>query len=142
MSYQKINQQKVFPDLNLININKIKKKLILIINTEKETLNPPFFVEHLKLTQTFTEGHDAILNCTWGGNPPSLIQWQKDGQVLTPDQPYKIETQVNNSKLFIKTAKKEDRGLYACIIANDAGSNLSKTQINIIGIILNIINKF
>lgn len=94
-------------------------------------MNPPFFVEHLKITQSLVEGQDTVLSCSWGGNPATAIQWQKDGQVLTPEGIYRIEVNDNTSNLYIKIARREDSGLFACIIANEAGSNMSRCQVTV-----------
>lgn len=92
-------------------------------------MNPPFFVEHLKISNALIEGQDCTLNCTWGGNQASIIQWQKDGQVLTPEGVYRIDVKENTSNLHIRIARKEDSGLFACIVANEAGSSMSRCQV-------------
>jgi hypothetical protein len=97
----------------------------------KETMSAPFFVEHLKISQSLLEGQDSQLTCSWAGSSATVIQWQRNGKVLTPDGNFKIEVKDTTSTLFIKNSRQEDGGLFACIIANDAGSNMSRCQVNV-----------
>ena len=117
-------------------------KLKLIFKILEKDVFPPFFAEHLNLTEKLVEGQDIVLSCTWGGNPATSIQWQKDGQVLNNETPYKVETQNNNSRLLIQSAKKEDQGVFVCLIANSAGSNMSRCQVLVTCNTLKLINYF
>jgi len=88
----------------------------------------------LRINQSVPEGQDAVLSCAWGGNAPTQIQWQKDGKLI---EGYEVETQNNQCRLLIKGARKADSGLYTCIISNEAGANISKSQVSILSKILN-----
>ena len=85
----------------------------------------------MKPNETWYEGQDIALRCTWLGNPATIIQWKKDGQILDSESGYKIEIKENSSSLTIQNAKKEDNGLFACIIGNETGSNMTRCQVNI-----------
>lgn len=99
-----------------------------------EEIYPPFFVEHLRINQSLPEGQDSVLSCTWSGNAPTKIEWHKNGKLA---EGYEVDTLNNQCRLHIKNARKEDSGVYVCVISNEAGSNISKSQITVLSKILN-----
>ena len=96
---------------------------------DKDAFKAPIFIEHLA-NLVIPEGKDAILNCTCSGIPMPTVSWMKDGQPLTPDKEYRIDTNGGHSILHIKNARlKLDEGNFQCTAVNSAGSTVTKTKV-------------
>ncbi len=91
----------------------------------------PFFIEHLR-NVVIPEGKDTVLSCTCSGTPQPTISWEKDGHPLVPDRNYRIDVNGGHARLFITNAQKKDEGWYQCTATNSAGTNITRTTVQVL----------
>ncbi len=73
-------------------------------------------------SQTFNRGDDVILNCSAGGGPQLLYQWQLNGENLTGEV---------NSTLALPNINASHGGMYTCVVSNVAGSDSDSVIVSI-----------
>ena len=94
---------------------------------------PPSIVIRPNVTEPFMEGNTVQLVCTATGRPYPMIQWYKDGVLITNDTSsltsiYNEEFE-NNGLLFTSSILEvcsvgaENRGRYSCLALNAAGND-------------------
>uniref|UniRef100_A0A8D2KTM3 Hemicentin 1 n=1 Tax=Varanus komodoensis TaxID=61221 RepID=A0A8D2KTM3_VARKO len=71
---------------------------------------------------------DATLECQVSGSPFPIIQWFKDGKPLFLGDP-NIELLDKGQILYIKSARRTDKGRYQCSAANSAGKQLKELRV-------------
>jgi titin len=98
---------------------------------DKDAHIAPFFIEHLR-NVIIPEGKDTVLSCTCSGTPQPNISWEKDGRPLVPDMNYRIDVNGGHARLFITNAQKKDEGWYQCTATNSAGTNITRTTVQVL----------
>jgi Immunoglobulin I-set domain len=73
--------------------------------------------------QTVDFGRPAIFTCRFSGNPIKTISWMKDGKTIDH----------KDGVLRIESVKKEDKGMYQCIIRNDQESAQASAELKLGG---------
>lgn len=76
-----------------------------------------------------TQGKDAMLTCKIRTESPS-VKWYKGGNVLTPNEKYKMSNDGIEHKLILKNVDLSDSGEY-CV---EVGKGSKKLQLTVIGI--------
>ena len=93
------------------------------------------------VTEPFMEGDTVQLVCTATGRPVPMIQWYKDGVLITNDTSsltsiYNEEFE-SNSLLFVSSILEvcsvgaENRGTYSCQALNAAGNDSVEFEVQI-----------
>ena len=80
-------------------------------------------------SQVVTLGSDAVLTCTFDGNPSPAVAWFKDGEVVSGDSPkYSVSTVSDTvSTLAIYNVQPADLTSYQCHLTNKRGSSVRET---------------
>ena len=79
------------------------------------------------LNNTVIRNEPVTLDCRAGGNPPLLIEWFKDGQLVktAPEDPSSHRILLPDGSLFFLRAmqnkKEQDAGIYWCVASNSDG---------------------
>lgn len=73
--------------------------------------------------QTIDFGRPAVFTCRFSGNPVKTMRWMKDGKFI--DQ--------TDAILRIESVKKEDKGMYQCVIKNDQESAQATAELKLGG---------
>ncbi|VDI56857.1 titin [Mytilus galloprovincialis] len=97
---------------------------------EKEQMQPPRFVERIQ-NFNIREGQPVTLRCQVIGIPQPMISWQKDGKMLIPNKPYRIETEGGRSTLTIDTVEPFDSAWFQCSAANVAGTATTRGKLTV-----------
>uniref|UniRef100_A0ABM0MKZ6 Hemicentin-1-like n=1 Tax=Saccoglossus kowalevskii TaxID=10224 RepID=A0ABM0MKZ6_SACKO len=79
---------------------------------------PTFMLRPLDLIVDL--GSTVMINCTADGFPAPVLEWQKDGQVLSVD--YNVHV-FGNHTIKIDGVQEINLGAYTCIASNEAGHN-------------------
>ncbi len=66
------------------------------------------------------EGSTHTLTCVAGGDPPPLIMWSHDLQILSTD-----------GTLTFAAVSRDDAGTYRCIASNTAGVSRQDINLNV-----------
>lgn len=74
-------------------------------------------------TQTIDFGRPAQFVCHFSGNPIKTVSWLKDGKSIGH----------SDAILRIESVKKEDKGMYQCVIRNDQESAQSSAELKLGG---------
>ncbi|CAF3405101.1 unnamed protein product [Rotaria sp. Silwood1] len=91
----------------------------------------PYFIE-LLYHIIILEGQDTRLDACAQGFPEPKVTWEKEGQPLTPNKEYKVETEGAKTTLFIRQAKMTDAGWYQCTATSIAGTAITKCKVTVI----------
>ncbi|XP_064420214.1 hemicentin-2 [Latimeria chalumnae] len=70
------------------------------------------------------------LECRASGVPAPLLEWTKDGEVLSVEDPH-VQFSEEMQVLRIKSARLRDQGLYQCLASNPAGQQRRDTRLTI-----------
>lgn len=81
-------------------------------------------------------GNSIILESTFGGTPPLMVTWKKNGSKLTQSPKCNITTTEKSGILEILSSSREDEGEYTCEVANDAGEDVCHALVSILGVLL------
>ena len=110
---------------------------------------PPSIVIRPNVTEPFVEGDTVQLVCTATGRPSPMIQWYKDGVLLTNDSLsltsiYDEEFESNNllfssSILELCSVGADSEGTYSCQALNTAGNDSVEFDIQVM---LGIFSKY
>jgi hypothetical protein len=73
--------------------------------------------------QTIDFGRPAVFTCRFSGNPIKTMRWMKDGKFIDH----------TDAILTIPSVKKEDKGMYQCVIKNDQESAQSTAELKLGG---------
>lgn len=73
--------------------------------------------------QTIDFGRPAIFTCHFSGNPVKTMRWMKDGKFIDH----------TDAILRIDSVKKEDKGMYQCVIKNDQESAQATAELKLGG---------
>lgn len=68
-------------------------------------------------------GRPVVFTCHFSGNPVKTVSWLKDGKSIGH----------NDAILRIESVKKEDKGMYQCVIRNDQESAQSSSELKLGG---------
>lgn len=67
-------------------------------------------------------------------NPPPVISWYKDGEILDEEQmQWEGISVLNNGSLIISYTTQEHEGTYECIVSNVGGSVSLATTLKVLG---------
>ena len=102
---------------------------------------PPSIVIRPNVTEPFTEGDTVQLVCTATGRPYPMIQWYKDGVLITNETSsltsiYNEEFE-NNGLLFTSSILEmcsvgaDNRGTYSCLALNAAGNDSAEFDVQV-----------
>ena len=102
---------------------------------------PPSIVIRPNVTEPFVEGDTVQLVCTATGRPYPMIQWYKDGVLITNDTSsltsiYNEEFD-NNGLLFTSSILEvcsvgaDSRGTYSCQALNTAGNDSVEFEVQV-----------
>ena len=102
---------------------------------------PPAIVIRPNVTEPFLEGNTVQLVCTATGRPSPMIQWYKDGVLITNDTSsltsiYNEEFE-NNGLLFTSSILEvcsvgaDSRGTYSCLALNAAGNDSVEFEVQV-----------
>ncbi|KAM9324527.1 hemicentin-1 [Gastrophryne carolinensis] len=97
-----------------------------------QVLLPPIFEgENGNSTEKIIslENETVLLDCTVKSNSAAIINWQKDGQVITEGKHYQMISDGRYLQIF--NTQLSDSGRYVCIVENVAGSVQKLFNLNI-----------
>lgn len=77
--------------------------------------------------------NSIVLECTASGNPPPVLSWEKDGNLVTASDRVQIRTVAGKSRLTISNAVPSNAGTYRCIGVNRVGEDGDLTTLAVIG---------
>ena len=80
--------------------------------------------------QTVDVGRPTIFNCTVYGNPIAQVQWLKDGARVVPDDRVTFPTETS---LAIADVRRQDRGMYQCVVSNEEDNAQAAAQLSLGG---------
>lgn len=89
---------------------------------------PPKFIESPQ-DKIALEKDELELNCSIRGKPTPIIQWLKNGDVITPNDYMKV---VGGHNLRILGLINTDAGMFQCIGSNPAGSVQAAARLQIV----------
>lgn len=95
------------------------------------TVTAPLSANIEPAVQTIDFGRPAVFTCHFSGNPIKTMRWMKDGKFIDH----------TDAILRIESVKKEDKGMYQCVIKNDQESAQSTAELKLGGRCENI-NEF
>ena len=76
-------------------------------------------------SQVLTLGSDAVLTCTFNGNPSPTVAWFKDGYIVRDGPKYSVSTVSDTvSTLTIRNVQPADLTSYQCHLSNKRGSSV------------------
>lgn len=75
-------------------------------------------------TQTVDFGRPAVLTCNYEGNPVKTLSWLKDGKTMPGHE---------ESVLRIDSVRKEDKGMYQCVVRNEQESAQGSAELKLGG---------
>ncbi|KAK8378810.1 hypothetical protein O3P69_009493 [Scylla paramamosain] len=78
--------------------------------------------------QTVDVGGRATFNCSPEGFPQDTITWFKDGDALKVTERVRL---VGQRMLVVEEVKREDRGMYQCLVSNLEGSAQGSAQLKL-----------
>ncbi|KAG5667730.1 hypothetical protein PVAND_015701 [Polypedilum vanderplanki] len=87
------------------------------------TVTAPLSAEIEPKVQTIDFGRPAVFTCRFSGNPVKTMRWMKDGKFIDHTE----------AVLTIPSIKKEDKGMYQCIIKNDQESAQATAELKLGG---------
>jgi hypothetical protein len=87
------------------------------------TVTAPLSAEVEPKVQTIDFGRPAIFTCRFSGNPIKTMRWMKDGKFIDH----------TDAILRIEAVKKEDKGMYQCVIKNDQESAQATAELKLGG---------
>ena len=83
--------------------------------------------------QTVSVGDTVTFSSIFNGFPAPSVTWRKASVTLTSSDRCKI-TVLSNSTLFELTdVKFSDAGVYACVVANSAGTDTATVELSVVG---------
>ncbi|XP_072155042.1 cell adhesion molecule Dscam1 isoform X22 [Bemisia tabaci] len=88
------------------------------------TVTAPLFAGVEPTIQTVDFGRPASLTCNYKGNPVKTVSWMKDGKPLLGHE---------GPTLKIDSVRKEDKGMYQCIVRNEQESAQAVAEIKLGG---------
>ncbi|XP_060064415.1 titin-like, partial [Ylistrum balloti] len=101
---------------------------VIVSILEKEMLQPPKFQNRIP-NITAKAGEPITLTCDVTGTPTPMISWQKDGKMLIPSSPYRIDIEGNRSTLYIERCEPADSAWFQCSAVNVAGSATTRAKV-------------
>lgn len=87
------------------------------------TVTAPLSASIEPAVQTIDFGRPAIFTCHFSGNPVKTMRWMKDGKFIDH----------TDAILRIESVKKEDKGMYQCVIKNDQESAQATSELKLGG---------
>ena len=87
------------------------------------TVTAPLSAEVEPKVQTIDFGRPAIFTCRFSGNPIKTMRWMKNGKFI----------EHTDAILRIEAVKKEDKGMYQCVIKNDQESAQATAELKLGG---------
>ncbi|XP_046664820.1 Down syndrome cell adhesion molecule-like protein Dscam2 isoform X1 [Homalodisca vitripennis] len=88
------------------------------------TVTAPLSATVEPTTQTVDFGRPAVLTCNYEGNPVKTISWLKDGKTVAGHE---------EPVLRIDSVRKEDKGMYQCVIRNEQESAQASAELKLGG---------
>ena len=83
--------------------------------------------------QTVREGQPVSFHAQAAGVPPPMMSWQKDGQMITRNDHYRIESDSGKSSLYIDKTRHDDQAWYQCTAASIAGTASNRARLIVQG---------
>ncbi|VDI07959.1 roundabout, axon guidance receptor 1 [Mytilus galloprovincialis] len=80
---------------------------------------PPPVIRIVPQNQTLATDETALLHCDAFGNPQPIVQWYKNGNLLSSDDP-RIQQKSSNT-LQISGLRVSDTGMYSCKASSETG---------------------
>ena len=87
----------------------------------------------LPAPDTNTEGERFELVCTFIGDPPPMIHWEKDGSVFLLGEGRRIINSTGRSALEIERLRISDAGVYTCSVSNVGGTDMRSVRLEVRG---------
>ena len=87
----------------------------------------------LPAPDTNTEGMRFELVCTFTGDPPPAIRWEKDGSVFVLGGDRRIINSTGRSALEINSLLVSDAGVYTCSVSNVGGMAMRSVRLEVRG---------
>ncbi|XP_077986992.1 hemicentin-1-like [Glandiceps talaboti] len=78
---------------------------------------------------TATQYSPVKLSCPAEGIPPPSTTWQKDGELISPNDPYFYLDE--EGSLHIPRVHSRDSGMYVCMVSNPAGVTLKDIKLHV-----------
>ena len=82
--------------------------------------------------------------CTVRGNPPPIVRWRKNGEIVFPDDPrIKVATNTTSdetvlSELTITSVSRDDNGIYECEAFDKLGDLRRSSRLLVLGKMRNV----
>ncbi|KAI6172894.1 EGF-like domain-containing protein [Aphelenchoides besseyi] len=86
--------------------------------------------ENVKLNQQLPTGRSISLFCDASGKPPPEIQWYFNDKLIT-DEFANVVMGTDNKFIQIANVTLDDKGIYKCTVANDAGGDQLQYNISV-----------
>ncbi|XP_051929217.1 hemicentin-1 isoform X2 [Hippocampus zosterae] len=112
--------------VNIAGRDEAQVQLLIQVPPVVEVLEPPFN-SHL---QERVANQRIAFPCPAKGLPKPVIQWSRNGQVLTGNEPG-VSILEDGTMLILASLSPLDEGEYVCAAANDAGSTERKYQLKV-----------
>ena len=87
----------------------------------------------LSAPDTNTEGMRFELVCTFTGDPPPAISWEKNGSVFLLGDGRRIINSTGRSQLEITSLLVSDAGVYTCTVSNIGGMASRSVRLEVTG---------
>nr|XP_057926871.1 hemicentin-1 [Doryrhamphus excisus] len=93
---------------------------------------PPVISGTSKLQElTAILGQEVEFQCRVSGRPAPIVEWSRDGEVLSRDGDPHVEFLENGQVLKVKTVRLRDQGLYQCLASNNAGTQIRQFRLTV-----------
>jgi hypothetical protein len=102
--------------------------LCFFIKASEPEGEAPKFITKMKALEV-TEGEEAKFVCSISGTPKPNVMWSRDGEVLIDGLRYRIDVSSVQCTLIILGTKREDEGVYKCVLRNGFGSATTSAEL-------------
>uniref|UniRef100_A0A8U8C2M5 Uncharacterized protein n=1 Tax=Geospiza parvula TaxID=87175 RepID=A0A8U8C2M5_GEOPR len=94
---------------------------------------PAVFVKKLS-DFSVEQGKSIVLESSYIGTPPISVTWKRNGMPISQSQRCTVTTTEKSGILEIFNSTKNDEGEYTCEVANEAGGDVCRSLVSILGI--------
>lgn len=102
--------------------------MLICFTAKKPKGFAPEFFKQLRRTEV-EHGATAKFEAKVSGQPEPVVEWTKDGEVITSSPQVRTYYDGEVCKLTILETKDNDSGEYTCVATNDVGTASSKAQL-------------
>ncbi|XP_019718321.1 hemicentin-1 isoform X1 [Hippocampus comes] len=93
---------------------------------------PPVISGTSKLQDiTAVLGQEVEFQCRVSGRPAPIVEWSRDGEVLSRDGDPHVEFLEEGQVLKVKSVRLRDQGLYQCLASNNAGTQMRQFKLTV-----------